>query len=145
MRNRLIEILEQADFDFGEHSAECALENVDSENYYRFIADRLLAEGVIVPPCKMGDKVYVIDTHDFEPCKKSGKGGDVCHHLCAEYGFGYSCDETYGGQKPFKCAEIKAQKIIDITEIFDYWDGFGNSVFLTREEAEKALAERSEK
>ena len=51
MRDRLVEILEQADFDFGEHSAECAFENVDSENYYRFIADRLIAEGVILPNC----------------------------------------------------------------------------------------------
>lgn len=65
MRDRLIEILEQSDFDFGEHSAECAFENVDSENYYRFIAYRLLAEGVIVQA--RGHWIETQREWDFDP------------------------------------------------------------------------------
>ena len=47
MRERLIELLRQE-------------QSRDSE----VIADYLLSNGVIVPPCKVGDKVYVIyDDH----------------------------------------------------------------------------------
>lgn len=107
---------------------------------YDEFADNLLKSGVIVLPCKVWDTVYVIDTLDFEPCKKKGEGGDVCPHLYGEYGIGYSCLKTRWGYKQFECAEINAVKIADITQIFDYWDAFGKTVFLTREEAEKALA-----
>lgn len=41
----------------------------------RQVVDHLLANGVIVPPCNVGDKVFVIDTYDrivvemkFNPC-----------------------------------------------------------------------------
>lgn len=96
---------------------------------------------IITPPCKVGDKIYIIDLFDYEPCKKSGKCGDVCPHLYAEYGFGYECKKSKYGEKPFSCAEIKTETIEDITQIFSYWTRFGQTVFLTKEEAEAKLKE----
>lgn len=124
MRDRLVEILEQADFDFGEHSAECAFENVDSENYYRFIADRLLAEGVIVPPFKVGDTVFVVS---------QGAGFSVVWNVYEAKVTDIHIDR-WG--KLSIC--VKTAR----TEIGGYCDT--ENVFHTREEAEKALAERSE-
>ena len=61
MRDRLIELLKQADFDYSEECTACL------ENGYKaipkleeFFADHLLANGVIVPPCKVGDTVQEI-------------------------------------------------------------------------------------
>ena len=106
------------------------------------VADYLLENGVVVPPCKVGDTVYLIDLFDYEPCKKNGKCGDVCPHLYAEYGVGYECRKGKYGAKPFSCAEIKTIEIKDICQIFDYWNQFGKTMFLTREEAEQELQKR---
>ena len=116
-----------------------------SEDGAAALADYLIAEGVIVPPCKVGDTVYYIDAFDFEPCKKSGQGGDVCPHLYAEYGFGYECLKGKLGAKPRDCTEIKSKRIGTLEELISYWDCFGESLFLTREEAEKALGRSVEK
>ena len=137
MRDRLIELLHKV-------KDEAWRERFQSgENPKAFVADYLLANGVIVPPCKVGDTVYEINRYDFESCKHSGKNGDVCPHLCAEVGFGYECLNTEYGEKLLECSKIDVIKIQDITYIFHRWFDFGKTVFLTREEAEKALAERS--
>lgn len=47
MRDRLIELIQNSVGGCARHWAE-------------IIADHLLAEGVIVPPCKVGDTVYCI-------------------------------------------------------------------------------------
>ena len=109
------------------------------------MADHILSDGWIRPPCKVGDTVYVIDLFDYEPCKKSGECGDVCPYLHAEYGVGYECSKTKCGEKPYECVVIKPQKINDIQQVFDFYDRIGRVVFLTPEEAEKALAERQGK
>ena len=113
------------------------------EEYVEAIADHLLAEDVIVPPTKMNQKVYVADNGgigeatvyemylrwnndtiillsfdcdlDCEKCPFSSWSQDPSGE--------YSCGGEYG------CWEVKI-------------DDFGKTVFLTREEAEKAL-ERS--
>lgn len=88
--------------------------------------------------------VYEINRYDFESCKHCGENGDVCPNLYAEVGFGYECRHTKYGEKPLDCSKIEVIKIQDLTYIFWHWSDFGKTVFLTREEAEKALAERSE-
>ena len=86
-------------------------------------ADYLLQNGVIVPPCKVGDTLYVISQmkdkrilpfiNEYEATSiKLGKKKCVVYH------------EKDGYIKIFK------------------QDDFGKTVFLTREEAEKALKER---
>ena len=85
------------------------------------IADHLLAEGVIVPPCKVGSIVYTIS-------RKRLKKWKVCFI-------------GYNSQDEFKM-HIATEKFTEMLEVWDY--NIGKTVFLTREEAEKALAERSE-
>ena len=92
-------------------------------------AEELLANGVIVPPCKVGDKVYVI----------------------------YPDPRYNWGNKELKILELKVYAFhyfdnkvtVEIRGDGKYitWDisCFGVCVFLTKEEAEKALAERSER
>jgi hypothetical protein len=73
-----------------------------------WLADYLLANGVIVPPCKVGDTVYQID-----------------------------------GVRVYE-STIK-NVIYDTNGVAFDEDAIGKTVFLTREEAEKALAETTDK
>ena len=103
VRERLIELLD-----------ECrGIEGIGMELVEKH-ADLLLANGVIVPPCKVGDTVYVCfsRTRVIE-CKVAQI---IIEHI-EEIGMSFIC---YGGMH------------------FDmrHW---GKTVFLTREEAEKAL------
>ena len=110
MKERLIEMIQSAVGDCAKYWAEV-------------IADKLIAEGVIVPPCKVGDTVHVSNISCM-PCHKiteavKGKAiryvfnnaGFFCVNVSLENGFNwrYLCDD------------------------------FGKTVFLTREEAEKHL------
>ena len=82
------------------------------------IADHLLANGVIVPPCKVGDTVWVA---------VSSLSNNLLELEIAYIGIyaNYICACTYGGYT------------------FDT-NAIGKTVFLTREEAEAALAVRKE-
>lgn len=90
-----------------------------------FLADHLLRSGVIVPPVKIGQTVYDAGEFFLEGC---------------------SCPEIYS----LNDNEITVYKIGRGDNRFTY-DGMdighediGKTVFLSREEAEKALKERSE-
>lgn len=75
------------------------------------MADALIANGVIVPPCKVGDIIYYV----------------------------------YMGQiHPHKIKEIQINKFGEfvISLMTFHFKEFGKTVFLTKEEAEKALAEK---
>lgn len=76
------------------------------------LADYLIANGVIVPPCKVGDTIYQTDGVRIYT--------STIHEI------------TY-----------TANKVIFVTEniVFDE-QAINNSIFLTREEAEKVLKER---
>lgn len=91
------------------------------------LADHLLANGVIVPPCKVGDTVY--------------KAFELC---CVEDDIP-PLDRCYQGKcEGCKFYEIGIETIHikSIKDIFYWWDDFGKTVFLTKELAEEAL-ERS--
>ena len=82
------------------------------------IADHLLAEGVIVPPCKVGDIVYTINRRHPKKWKVHFIG--------------------YNSQGEFKM-HIATEKFTEMLEVWDY--GIGKTVFLTPEEANKKLKE----
>lgn len=92
------------------------------------LAEKLIDEGVIVPPCKVGQTVYktLITDDTKEPAiwEIVIKYGDIDMRAVSENSY------LIGRIKDEQCA-------VDI----DFCD-FGKTVFLTREEAEKAL-ERS--
>ena len=125
MRDRLIELLDEAKYK--------ALETMGSLNngFGAWYADYLLAEGVIVPPCKVGDVVYM-------PWRWQGVEGiailTVEYIINSEVGMCVGTDLTSDDEEylyTYNNGEF-------------YFSDFGKTVFLTREEAEKALAERSE-
>jgi hypothetical protein len=87
------------------------------------IADYLLANGVIVPPCKVGSQIYMLVTRKTH---------------CFEYPNGKM--QRVENQHTF----IKETYLTKLN-FFKVIDDFGKTVFLTKEEAEKALAEREQK
>ena len=89
------------------------------------IADYLLENGVIVPPVKAGDTIYEI--HERR------KGNEWVKIISERFVHGV---EIYaGGCKIARCGSTISVFLSDI----------GKTVFLTREEAEKALEEREKK
>ena len=117
---------------------------VEGRGRCEIIAEELLCAGVIVPPCKVGDKVYVADKGGIREATADeiyfyGSNDNMtillsfnCDYECENCPFSswsqepcgeYSCGGEYG------CWDVK-------------YEDFGKTVFLTREEAEKAL-ERS--
>jgi hypothetical protein len=108
MRDRLIELIKQGARDHTFMPTER-------------IADYLLANGVIVPPCKVGDTVYsIVEGISFVLV------GEVYEYVVGREHFVFRSTR-------------KGYFTLAFTEI-----DIGKTVFLTREEAEKALAERSE-
>ena len=90
-----------------------------------FICDYLLANGVIVPPCKVGDKIYKITRNKVKECEVVFIGISA-DEKCSYFNF----VENYADGTFYKSYSM----------VFDV---IGKTVFLTKEEAEKALAERS--
>ena len=105
MRDRLIELLEDTLKEW-----ECDV----SDKTISEIAEHLIDNGVIVPPCKVGDTIYYLPKH-----LKDWLYDDVEDIRIEKDGF---CIKTVAGF------------------YFDEGD-FGKTVFLTREEAGKALKE----
>ena len=108
-RDRMIEILQDT-----LHEWECDV----SIKTLTEIAEHLIENGVIVLPCKVGDKVY-FDTY------LHGDSVGVQSHKVINVKYVITTEPSKGG--------IGA-------EIPDY--AFGKTVFLTREEAKKALDEK---
>lgn len=107
--------------------ADCTLEN---------IADHLLANGIIVPPCKVGDMVWINYEYSKSiirtcPVKVYAYRIDTKKNnmrICVE---GYIKISAYGGHyNHYYNGTFK-------------WDSVGKSVFLTKEEAEAELRKRS--
>lgn len=127
MRDRLIGLLDKVQ--------ECGMDRPKDEERYptlypsnEQVADHLLANGVIVPPCKVGDMVYiVVNPYSFLPLKKAMEGEVVSIYL---HGHGLFLRVLFDTKKINGCADYNLN-----------WR-LGKDLFLTRAEAEKALAER---
>ena len=109
-RERLRELIYAWEFE----ESKVSIADCDTDKSFERLVDKLLANGVIVPPCKVGDTVYVcLSRTRVIECKVARI---IIEHI-EEIGMSFIC---YGGMR------------------FDmrHW---GKTVFLTREEAEKAL------
>ena len=130
-RERLIELLKNNYSCRIEDCKKCGL--CDKCFIYRE-ADYLLANGVIVPPCKVGDDVWVIDREDGEAvgvsCVMFLAKSKGCIIATAQIN-DYDLDEI------IEYHIIETQDNID-TDLMVYSD---DDCFLTREEAERALKE----
>ena len=88
------------------------------------IADHLIANGVIVPPCKVGDTLYSIQGFDGKP----------------EQG------------EPYQVTDITIYENSIVIHVTDTWlftrnvyaEDFSKTILFTREEAEKAFKECEE-
>lgn len=90
------------------------LENAEKCLDYETMADYLLNNGVIILPCKIGDTVYVIDSPNrIIECKVY----NICTNIYA--------DNSDNGGNFWKSFKAKSES-------------FNKTVFLSREEAEKA-------
>lgn len=96
-------------------------------------ADYLLANGVIVPPCKVGQTVFrIVKLYgDRKPIIVEGEVSEIA--LTHENG------EI---KKRFYFLEKGGNKIINRYSLWLDFDEIGETVFLTKEEAEKALKAR---
>ena len=110
-RDRLIELLEQAKIK--------AQDTIGSMNngFGAWYADYLLEHGVIVLPCKVGDTVYKCHTVNFKPT------GEIAKRTIKKI--------------TFSAFTVSDDGVIGWFDI----DNIGITIFLTREEAEKALKE----
>lgn len=118
-RDRLIELLKQANtlyLDYLERMDQKGL--IDTEGRAEYIADYLIANNIILPPCKVGDTVYKCHTVNLKP------NGEITKRTIKQITF-----------SAFTVTDDGASGWFDIDDI-------GKTVFLTREDAEKALRER---
>ena len=157
-RDRLIELIDK-----GKDTTPCnqgcsEVSCTECEN--RSIADYLLANGVIVPPCKVGDMVYQIkycscgrpECYEMKHCykKDTKRTPKVIDSIMLSKKSGMLADNFHWYEKPksewkFKWKPIGTicYKIIQKSFKLEWLTEVGKTIFLTKEEAEKALAERS--
>ena len=110
--------------------------------YAELIADKLLTEGVIVPPCKVGDWIWYVYRNEINKAKVEEIQYDASKHGYYSYSFNvYAYDFKNKRQvSHYPTNETQRNKSnIDEVEGMDYNEDV--YVFLPREEAEKALAE----
>lgn len=115
-RDRLIELVCKGIQEFGKSTVKCLADE--------YIADCLIANGVIVPPCKVGDLVYVIYAGYVATAK-----------VLALY------IDREGGMFDLQI-KTKYETAVGFKTVIDKDNYAFSDVFLTEEEAEKAL-ERS--
>lgn len=110
MRKRLIELLKDIEYQYTK------IKSIKTED----VADWLLRHGVIVPPCKVGDKVYFIiqDECTNEKYIVSQRINDV---------------STRG-------LFVSTSTLEENCDDFEPYSEIGKTVFLTKEEAENALS-----
>lgn len=112
-RERLIELM-----------IEAKRTDPETGSFTEYLADYLLEHGVIVPPCKVGDTVWLI-----ENVFNGEKVTQVIAHRMIEGIRGNQLNPIWLVSK-------------DPYELRFHPTDFGKTVFLTREEAEQALKER---
>ena len=139
-RDRLIKLIEEGTRIVYDKSLE-EVRRIVKENHHfnsatdrtvsisEIVADFLLSNGVIVPPCCIGDTVYEIRENGKNPI--SGRRFDRCITTV----------------QMLDCAAIRKSTLYAKEKRYAKNDSvrLGKTVFLTREEAEKALKESEQK
>ena len=128
MRDKLIELLK---------SGIKQLEHQVGARTFGDLADHLLANGVVALPCKVGSTIYRIDERRKQ-CSHENEYYDEYYCRNCRHRLNGNCDAR---KEPyiFVIKDASAQTILGYEHLF------GSRAFLTKEEAEKALAEREGK
>ncbi len=140
MKDRLIELIRNADNDknLGWYDLYDLCRGKGCAEYF---ADYLIANGVIVPPCKVGDTVYVDgDTWSYFPIHYESR---FIHSKYFVVGEIVSIIKT----KKQLLMKIRVDNSIHTRHTYKRYtvNAIGVTVFLTKEEVEKALKEREGK
>lgn len=120
MRDRLIELLEEA-----KTKAQITIGSLNN-GWGAWYADYLLENGVIVPPCEVGDVLWAFSY-----------GKIVCGEVV---GIKYECEAENHGV----FIRNRITTIGELTATVDFCD-IGKTVFLSRGDAERALQQSKEK
>ena len=123
-RERLIELLTEAEDYWLKYVDDCAFNQVAlSFTFEQLFADHLLSNGVIVPPMWVGQTCFEPSwlRDEIDECRVS------------------SITQKADGSFKIRITNLHYKGVHGITV-----DKIGKTVFLTKEEAEKALKERSE-
>lgn len=119
--------------------------STNGEKNIERIAEYLLENGVIAPPCKVGEKVYVANGGGIKEAavteiySRCGEDATIllafdCYLECEKCPFQFYSTEASG---EYTCAAEYG--VWDIS-----YSDFGKTVFLSSDEAEKAVKEFSE-
>ena len=127
MRDRLIELIGK-----GERSMWGKTIHGGKEGQREYLAGYLLANGVIVPPCKVGQTVYYLFQYSDTRILPFVRRAKIKRIYCCNSKMQFLID-----------GELKDTKEKGIIKTW-YFDAFGKTVFLTREEAEAKLKEGAE-
>lgn len=145
-RERLIELIETGTRLAYDRSLE-DVKRIVKENHHfnsatdrtvsisEMVADYLLSNGVIVPPVSLGDKIYEI----ISP--KDRESYFITATVCAVHIADGSRNSCQRKRESYIIAECQGTKYVHKYPI----SKFSKTVFLTQEEAEKALKEREQK
>ena len=125
MRDRLKKLLSQVEFDYYDECCACAEDGYKcAPSLADFFADYLLDNGVIVPPVKVGQTCYMVYMGKIFEIKVTGISYEPLP------AFAYTIRFNHLGVLCLMADGTRNDK-------------YSWLIFLTREEAEKELAERS--
>lgn len=129
-REKLIELLSEFYYQDVPPCSGCqhemSVENTECEKcIIEHETDYLLANGVMVLPCKVGDTVWSISN---KICKEKVRP----HNRC------YDCTGTEFWNNCFRANDAS----FSVEFEYDMIEEIGKTIFLTREEAERALVKR---
>jgi hypothetical protein len=102
------------------------------------IADHLLANGVIAPPCKAGDVVYSPRENSILEQNVISIEIEKDSHVRVYFTCDYLCDGC-PHKRTYQNQDGDGGCWGEYGESFFAFEDFGKTVFLTREEAEQAL------
>ncbi len=140
MKDKLIELIDTADEECKQFKSckSCSGYGKSSRCMNYHIADHILADGWIRLPCKVGDMVYELKANGrivkgiVQSIHQNLVGNEQGRWIVASWFDNYYADSKTAG---FECG----------SHLYSPFEAFGKTIFLTKEEAEKALKERKGK
>lgn len=130
-RDRMIALLNKAQ-DRGVAIIQSQMDDrITNINYIEnsYIADFLIQNGVIVPPVKEGTEVYAVTYNSYTLTHTIRRGYVACIDI-----------RSTGEYTIIRHQGLDDEPYFD--QIVGRFDDYGKTIFLTREEAEKALEEQ---
>ena len=124
MRERLIELFRNVNYQNRENGMTANLATQFTEYALEQIVDALISEGVIVTPCKVGTTLYFIYNNPY------ADKPDLTPRIYKTDDWYFEIDKTG--------IVINTGDIHSFNKKYDYY--LGETVFLTKQEAEQALA-----